>query len=100
MVVKMINGRNLDDELKRIEEIFDGLSLQEFDDMMKRNGYNENEKIPENSRAFAIQRENELRMLGRDIIQEKVKYKGYNKYKRKTNENALFTIDRNRTGAA
>lgn len=96
----MINGRDLNEELERIREIFDGLSLQEFDDMMIRNGYNENEKIPENSRAFEIQKENELRMLGSDIIHEKIKCEGYNRYKRKTNEKVSFTIDRNRIGAA
>lgn len=101
----MVNGRSLEEELKRISDIFDGLSLREFDDMMKRNGYDENDEISENSRAYEIQRKielNELRMCRYDTMKETVKYRGKNRYKRKTDtkESVLFTMDRNRIGAA
>lgn len=50
-----VNGRSLEEELKRIEDFFDNLSDEEFVEMIERNGANEIKESCESSFVLAAQ---------------------------------------------
>lgn len=60
----MINGRSLEEELKRIDDFFDNLSNEEFETMKKRIGFGKIKPAKESSYVLAMQEANKRRRKG------------------------------------
>lgn len=81
-----VNGRSLEEELKRIEDFFDNLSDEEFVEMIERNGANEIKESWESSFVLAAQpfmcfkshlkknmyRSNQIKIFDLDMNREEV----------------------------